>query len=183
MIALFGGAFDPVHDGHLKIAQEVRRLGFERVVFIPSGNPPHKPMRSAFEHRVAMCKLVWDDVSDVESGSERHYTYGTLKHFPEPRAFVIGADAFSEIETWYRWQDVLAMTEFIVISRPGHQYDVPQGARVRRLDSLALDVSSSDIRDALAKGWRPGGLPDAVFEYVQRYGLYGFPKEARCLQS
>lgn len=176
MIALFGGAFDPIHSGHLKIAEEVRRLGFDRVVVIPSGNPPHKPMRSAFEHRVAMCRLVWDDVSAVESGTGRSYTFHTLQHFPEPRAFVIGADAFAEIETWYRWRDVLTMTEFIVISRPGHIYDIPAGTRVRRLDSLALDVSSSDIRVALSRGEQPKDLPVPVFDYVRLHGLYGWPR-------
>jgi len=174
--ALFGGAFDPIHCGHLKIAEEVRKLGYRRVVIIPSGNPPHKPMRSSFEHRVAMCRLVWDDVSEVEQGSGRSYTYDTLQHFEQPRAFVIGADAFSEIETWYRWEEVLRMTEFIVISRPGHQYDIPSGARIRRLDSLALDVSSSDIREQLSRGEQPKELSPEVFRYVEQYGLYGWPR-------
>ncbi len=176
MTALFGGAFDPIHSGHLKIAEEVKKLGYRRVVIIPSGNPPHKPMRSAFHHRVAMCRLVWSDVSEVEQGGGRSYTFDTLQHFDQPRAFVIGADAFSEIGTWYRWNEVISMTEFIVISRPGHQYDVPAGAKVRRLDSLALDVSSSDIRNQLLHGQQPSELHPDVFRYIKQNGLYGWPR-------
>ncbi len=176
MTALFGGAFDPIHSGHLKIAEEVKKLGYRRVVIIPSGNPPHKPMRSPFHHRVAMCRLVWDDVSEVEQGEGRSYTFDTLQHFEQPRAFVIGADAFSEIETWYRWNEVISMTEFLVISRPGHQYSIPDGAKVRRLDSLALDVSSSDIRSQLSQRQQPSELPSDVFRYIKENGLYGWPR-------
>ena len=175
MTALFGGAFDPIHVGHLAIIGEVRQLGFDRVVLVPSRNPPHKPMQTPFAHRVAMARLVADEVSEIESSGPPgipSYTFDTLQHFPAPRAFVIGADAFAEIESWYRWRDVLALTEFIVVSRPGHQYAVPPGARVRRLDSLALDVSSSTLRARLAQGERPRELPEPVLDYIDRHGLY-----------
>jgi nicotinate-nucleotide adenylyltransferase len=173
--ALFGGAFDPVHNGHLMIAQQAKeRFGLGRVVFVPSGNPPHKPMRTPFEHRAAMIRLACADceISEVENTSERTYTYHTLQMFPEPRAFIIGADAFAEIDTWYRWRDVIQMAEFLVVSRPGHQYRIPEGSRVRRLDSLALDVSSSAIREALVTGARPPELPAPVYDYIRSHGLY-----------
>ena len=172
MTALFGGAFDPIHQGHLAIIGEIRRLGFDRVVLVPSGNPPHKPMQTPFAHRVAMARLVADEVSEIESGSGPSYTFDTLQHFPEPRAFVIGADAFAEIESWYRWRDVVLLTEFIVVSRPGHNYAVPAGARVRRLDTLALDVSSSKMRAQLARGESPAEVPGPVLAYIQQHGLY-----------
>ncbi len=172
MTALFGGAFDPIHQGHLAIIEEIRRLGYDRVVLVPSGNPPHKPMRTPFAHRVAMARLVADDVSEIESGGGPSYSFDTLRQFPEPRAFVIGADAFAEIESWYRWRDVVLLTEFIVVSRPGHQYAVPAGARVRRLDSLSLDISSSKIRAQLARGEAPAELPGPVLKYIQQHGLY-----------
>jgi nicotinate-nucleotide adenylyltransferase len=172
VIALFGGSFDPIHEGHLAIARAVVRLGYAPVTLIPSGNPPHKPLRTAFDHRLAMAKLVWGDVSDVEGRPGRSYTYDTLQLFPPPRAFVIGADAFAEIETWHRWREVLSLTEFLVVSRPGHDYRIPEGARVRRIDSLAIGVSSSAIREQLAHGEKPEGLPVCVYDYIREHGLY-----------
>jgi nicotinate-nucleotide adenylyltransferase len=173
--ALFGGAFDPVHLGHLEIAEAARlQFGLERVIFVPSGNPPHKPMRTPFEDRVAMlhqaCRSC--EISEIENTSEPTYTYNTLPHFPEPRAFLIGADAFAEIETWYRWRDVIRMTEFLVVSRPGHLYRIPEGARVRRLDSMSVPYSSSAIRAMLSRGERPDGLPEGVYDYIRSRGLY-----------
>ena len=181
MTALFGGAFDPVHLGHLEIAEAARRqFSLERVIFLPSGNPPHKPMRTPFADRAQMLRLACPkcEISEIENTSEPTYTFNTLPHFAEPRMFLIGADAFAEVESWYRWRDVLKMTEFLVISRPGHRYDIPEGARVRRLDSIAAPYSSSSIRDALARGERPAGLPDAVYDYIQSRGLY-----RACVQS
>jgi nicotinate-nucleotide adenylyltransferase len=87
--------------------------------------------------------------------------------------FLIGADAFAEIRSWLRWRDVARAVRFLVVSRPGHRYDVPPEARVERIDSLDLDISSSEIRRSLAAGIRPSGLPDAVWEYISEHRLYG----------
>jgi len=175
---LFGGAFDPIHEAHLTIAQEVRRrFDFGNITFVPSGNPPHKSLDAPFEDRLEMARLACEpagfSVSDCERGRPRGYTYDTLQDFPKPRTFIIGADAFADIENWHRWRDVLRMTSWIVVTRPGHEYSVPDGASVLRLDGVALDVSSSDIRVALARGERPVGLPDSVYEYIAARGLYG----------
>ena len=86
--------------------------------------------------------------------------------------FIIGADAFAEITTWHRWQDLLRLTEFIVVTRPGHHYSAPPDARVHRLDTVALPVSSSEIRRKLALGEIPAELPDAVGRYISERGLY-----------
>ena len=87
--------------------------------------------------------------------------------------FIIGADAFAEIRSWYRWEDVIASVEFIVVARPGHLYVPPPGARVHRLETVALPVSSSEIRKALARGDNPPELPDAVTAYIRDHHLYG----------
>jgi nicotinate-nucleotide adenylyltransferase len=86
--------------------------------------------------------------------------------------FVIGADAFAEIQTWFRWQDVVREVEFIVVTRPGHHYESPPGARVHRLETVALPVSSSEIRAALARGETPAELPTSVLDYIRANGLY-----------
>jgi nicotinate-nucleotide adenylyltransferase len=86
--------------------------------------------------------------------------------------FVIGADAFAEIGLWHRSAEVVASVEFIVVSRPGYQYPVPEGARVHRLETLALPVSSSEIRRRAGLGESPSELPPAVLQYVQERRLY-----------
>lgn len=185
MTVLFGGAFDPIHNAHLTVAREVAHLTGVLPTLIPSGQPPHKTLAASYEHRLAMTRLAAEidgfPVSDCErtpsqpklpNYSRHSYSYDTLLHFAEPRAFVIGADAFAEIETWHRWRDVVSMTEFIVVSRPGRTYNVPAGATVRRLDTLALEVSSSAIREALGRGEQPEALPAAVYRYIREHGLY-----------
>ena len=86
--------------------------------------------------------------------------------------FLIGADAFAEIRTWKRWQDVARAVEFIVVSRPGHDYDVPSEARVLRLNSLQLPVSSSEIRARVAAGDDRIDAPAAVIRYIREKQLY-----------
>jgi len=86
--------------------------------------------------------------------------------------FIIGSDAFAEIQSWHRWEDVIRAVEFIVVARPGHEIAVPPGARVHRLDSVELPVSSSDIRDALARGETPQELPPAIAAYIRAHQLY-----------
>jgi nicotinate-nucleotide adenylyltransferase len=149
-----------------------------RPTLVPSGRPPHKALSASYEDRLAMTRLAAEPdgfpVSDCERGATTSYSFDTLMHFPEPRLFVIGADAFSELESWYRWRDVVSMTGFIVVSRPGREYRIPHGADVQRLDTLALDVSSSAIREALGRGEQPDALPPAVAGYIREHRLYGW---------
>lgn len=92
--------------------------------------------------------------------------------------FLIGADAFAEIETWRRWREVVSAVTFIVASRPGHEYRVPDGASIERLETVDLPYSSSAIREALAAGARPSEVPEAVLAYICEHGLYGVPVQA-----
>jgi nicotinate-nucleotide adenylyltransferase len=184
-LAIFGGTFDPVHCAHLTAAREAAdSFGLDRVLFIPAGNPPHKSETSTpFDDRFRMVQLACAvdprfEASPLEAGSDKSYSILTIERIrsslqPEDRLFfIIGADAFAEIISWYRWQDVVGAVEFIVVTRPGHVYDVPEGARVHRLDTLALPVSSSDVRRELAAGKRPPELPETVFDYIRQRGLY-----------
>jgi len=185
--AIFGGTFDPIHTGHIAVALAAAgEFGLDEVLVIPAGNPPHKggSTRTAFHHRMRMAELACAAhaklrVSGMEEGSARSYSIHTIERLKRERAgermyFLIGADAFSEIETWFRWRDVLAEAEFLVVSRPGHEYDVPEGARVHRLDDVEIPVSSSAIRERLREGVRPAALDDAVFGYIREHGLYGW---------
>ena len=180
--AIFGGTFDPVHAAHLAMAREAAdRWSLDRVLFIPAGNPPHKHADTPFEHRYRMVELACAAdsgfvASRMEEGAEKSYSIHTIERVKAQNGevyFIIGSDAFAEIRTWHRWEDVIRAVEFIVVARPGHQIAIPPGARVHRLDTLASPVSSSAIRDALTRGETPAELPSAVAAYIRAKGLYG----------
>jgi nicotinate-nucleotide adenylyltransferase len=90
--------------------------------------------------------------------------------------FLIGGDAFDEIETWRDWRELIVLTEFIVVARPGRAYDVPSGARVHPL-GLSLPVSSSEIRRRIAAGEPVPELPPGVREFIEEHRLYGSGRE------
>jgi len=185
-LALFGGTFDPVHNAHVAVAREaISRCALDRVLLIPNAIPPHKQRRlgASYEHRLRMVELAVEGndglhASNLEKDNETSYSILTIERLRSSLPagtelyFIIGADAFSEIETWFRWQDVLREVEFLVLSRPGFVYDVPEGARVRRLDTLQLSVSSTEIRRRLSAGETPPELPEAVLRYIREHGLY-----------
>jgi nicotinate-nucleotide adenylyltransferase len=147
-IGVLGGTFDPVHLGHVETALAARRaLNLDRVLFMPSGTPPHRhqqPAASRF-HRFAMAALAVTGheglaVSDLEIGeSGPSYTFETLRRLQSSGVsasqifFITGADAFAEIETWSRYPQVLDMAHFVVVSRPGH----PAGGIASALPALA----------------------------------------------
>ena len=187
-LAIFGGTFDPIHNAHLAVAREAAsRFQLERVLVIPNGNPPHKQgvERADWTDRYRMVELACAGdpqltPSRLEEGQARSYSIHTIErvradHPDDQIFFLIGADAFAEIETWHRWEEVLAAVEFIVVSRPGHRYDVPHGARALALETISLEISSSEIRSELRAGrMPPKALPEAVREYIRDKRLYGY---------
>jgi len=186
-LALFGGTFDPIHNAHLSLARlAAGRFHLDRVLFVPAFHPPHKAgaTHAPYEDRVRMAELACQDqprfeVSRLEEGTAHSYSIDTIEKLRAGLAagdelyFLIGADAFAEIRTWHRWQDVARSVCFLVVSRPGHVYDVPPGVGLHRLDTLDLPVSSSRVRRALCAGQRPAEVPQCVLEYVLAHGLYG----------
>jgi nicotinate-nucleotide adenylyltransferase len=187
-ICLFGGTFDPVHIAHISIAKEaLRRFQLDRILFIPAGNPPHKDGGiSPYEDRFRMVQIACAsdprfEASRLEEGAVRSYTIDTVRRVREeldPRDelfFLIGADAFDEIETWKDWRDLIKLIDFIVVARPGREYRIPEGARVYRLDNLSLPVSSSEIRGRLVMREATPELPPAIRRFIEERGLYGAP--------
>ena len=164
------------------------KFNLERVLFVPAGHPPHKSdsTGACYEDRYRMVELACQphprfEPSRIEEGQEMSYTIVTvekLRSLAKELYFLIGADAFAEIRTWYRWEELIQLTEFIVVTRPGHVYDCPPGARVHRLDTVALPISSSEIRLQLSRGKVPAELPAAVAEYIVQKGLYRFPHKS-----
>lgn len=136
-IALFGGTFDPIHTGHLKAARAaVRRFRLNRILFVPSGNPPHKIGNhlTPFEHRFAMVSLACTaDPRFVPSLLEAptpdgrpQYSISTLRKArrflkrSDRLFFLIGVDAFLDLPHWKNYRDLLDLVDFIVVSRPGY---------------------------------------------------------------
>lgn len=183
-LAIFGGTFDPIHSAHLIVAREAAdKFDLDQVLFIPAGNPPHKGAAAPYEDRYRMVEMACAEdarfiPSRLEEGLEKSYSIHTIervrgKGSPGDKLFfVIGADAFAEIETWHQWKEVVAAVEFIVVTRPGHTYASPPGACVHRLDTVALPVSSSEIRQALSREETPPELPRAVAQYIRKRKLY-----------
>ena len=185
-IGLFGGTFDPIHEAHLVAARAAAdRFGLDRVLFVPSAHPPHKAgvTHAPYEDRVRMAEIACAadprfEVSRLEEGTERSYSIDTIVKLRETLApgdelfFIIGADAFAEIQTWHRWREVVRSVRFVVVSRPEHRYEIPPGARVERLDDVALAISSSAVRSELAAGGAPTEIPECVREYIVSKQLY-----------
>ena len=184
-LAIYGGAFDPVHNGHLAVARAAAdRFHLDHVLFIPAANPPHKPASHVpYEDRLRMLELAIAgdprfEVSRLEEHTARSYSIDTIEAVRAGMApsdelfFLIGADAFAEIRTWHRWRDVARAVTFLVVSRPGHRYQVPPETRVERLDTMELPISSSEIRRKLAAGEITLDVPGAVLGYIASRYLY-----------
>lgn len=184
-IALFGGTFDPIHEGHVFIASEAQRLcELDEVIFIPCWQSPHKPGRKAeaSHHRIAMVELAitghsWASVSDFEATrTEASYSWQTARHFSEvfPAAklyWILGVDQWDVIDTWGR-PDVLAeLLTFIVFGRNGM---IPEQTPPFKSIFLpgTFDVSATELREALAEDRPCNGLNTDVLAYVRKHRLY-----------
>jgi nicotinate-nucleotide adenylyltransferase len=132
-LGILGGTFNPIHLGHLRIAEEVRdQLGLDQVLFIPAATPPHKPLAGdlPFADRLAMVRLAVADhpcfrVTDLENQrSGPSYSVDTIrelkKEFPNDELFfIIGSDSFLEIGLWHRYAEIFPQCHLAVVERPG----------------------------------------------------------------
>ena len=130
-IGLFGGAFDPVHSAHIKIAENVHKcLKLDKIIFIPTGISPFNKNLTHYNHRMAMLNLVCVnkkfEVSDVEilksiTSNEKSYTVNTLKNlFNTSDAtyfFILGTDTLSSLSEWYKWKEIIKYSHLIFIER------------------------------------------------------------------
>jgi nicotinate-nucleotide adenylyltransferase len=189
-LAIFGGIFNPVHNGHLAVAGLAREsFGLDTIHLFPSGSPPHKSTEAVVEgrHRLAMLRIavkgqtglvVHDDEIRRNGTTYTIDTLTALRHrFPErPFYFIIGSDNLREISTWRRFREVLAMVTLCVAHRPGYALRLPSevaGARIIRLPSPEWGASSTMIRAYFKRGYRCSGLvPDGVADYINRHRLY-----------
>jgi nicotinate-nucleotide adenylyltransferase len=178
--AIYGGTFDPVHNGHLEVARRVQKLfALDEVIFVPACVPPHKRnarLTSAF-HRFAMLALATEHepglrVSTIELDQpDRPYAVDTVARMQEKLGnsyrlfFMMGADSWLEFTTWRDWQRLLQMSDQIVMTRPGYPLEASSidGARIADARGLA----AHEIAALLDDSSRPETfLSDAVFEKV-----------------
>ena len=191
-IGIFGGAFNPVHHGHLAGAEEVRvRLNLNKIIFIPAGIPPHKNIKEIeSEDRYKMVCLAIEnndffETSDIEIKRSKKtkgpvWTFETIKilrrRYGKGLHFIIGADEALKISTWKESGKLLNLCRFIVMTRPG--YDLTRlnrklKGKMRIVKITGLDISASDIRKRVKKGLSIRYLvPPSVEEYIQRHRLY-----------
>jgi nicotinate-nucleotide adenylyltransferase len=208
-IGLLGGTFDPIHCGHIETVQAAQRaLALNPILLMPARIPPHRergPSASTF-HRFAMAALAASELdgvmaSDDELGTEGpSYTALTLERLaargfePGQLFFITGADAFAEIESWYRYPAVLDLAHFVVVSRPGMPATtlparlpeltarfceasragaMPVQPSIFLVDASTPDVSSTGVRERLRIGRSISGLvPRPVEAHIHRHHLY-----------
>jgi len=211
-LAFFGGTFDPVHNGHLRIATTlVNQFDLDRFFFVPAFHAPHKPgsIPTSGYHRFSMLSLATMAESKIAVSTleldhaKSRYSFDTLTElkvlYPNDRVmFVMGADSWMDIRTWHRWEEVLMLTDHIVVSRPG--YPIAFGhvtpkvrdriidargekdavslraeAAIYVTDSVHFDVSATEIRKDIKEDRvlnRTDDVPHEVAKYIEKYELY-----------
>jgi nicotinate-nucleotide adenylyltransferase len=197
-VGILGGTFDPIHHGHLVIAEEAREaLGLERVVLVPAATPPHKPGRPVTDaaDRLAMARLAISGnpaftVSDVEvARGGASYTVDTLEALRadgiEEPWFILSAEALAGLPTWREPERILALARLAVVPRGGFEpLDTAWVAsrfpgredRIRFLDGPLLPISGSVVRRRAAAGRSVRYLvPDPVAAYIADHALYAQP--------
>lgn len=187
-IALFGGSFDPVHFGHLLVAQAaVEELGLSRLVFVPAAQSPFKPSRSpapaADRLRWLRMALAGHSEYEVDDFEIRRggvsYTVETLREYHQryPNAelcYIIGADNVLKLPLWREAEELARLASFIIVPRPGDEPPaIANPFRGQVLKGFFIGISSSEIRERIRKGLSIGLLtPQAVADDIRNNKLY-----------
>ena len=196
-IGVFGGTFDPVHNGHIWLARQAAdELALDQVVVVPAKNQPFKLDRrvTSGEHRFKMLELAFADcgvisVSDIELKKDAvSYTIDTLKEIRGMygRAaeifFILGADAFRKIEKWKDAEELLSDYSFAVGTRPGFEETGlngffssirgKYGTKIFTVNNTLIEISSTEIKDMIKTGERLSAVPEDVERYIIENGLY-----------
>jgi nicotinate-nucleotide adenylyltransferase len=187
-IGIFGGTFDPVHRGHLQLAQNARtQFSLDKVIFVPAYLPPHKqdiPGLASPKDRYEMVRLAVEgepflELSDCELQREGvSYTFDTLiafeKKYPDASFFLImGKDAFEGLDIWHRSAELKKKVQFLVAKRENHEIRAPKGARAEWIQMPLCPVSASGIRAAIKQGKNVDDyVSPKVLQYIRAHGLY-----------
>lgn len=208
---LLGGSFDPVHVGHLSIAQQIlNALKLEKVVLLPAAHAPHKNEAGATaEDRLAMCRLAVFNMNGLEASDfelKRGGVSYTVETARQVRAaygadaeifFLIGSDSLADLPLWFEIKELLTLINFAIAER--RETPIKDSLWKKLSDELGaenvkklkagvvnvqrVDVSSTEIRRLLASGEKvPGYLRADVEAYIRKRGLYGAPAKARMVR-
>lgn len=184
-IGILGGNFNPVHNAHLVVADQVRQqLGLDQVLLMPEYQPPHVDKKETIDekHRLKMLELAIDGIEGL--GIETieldrkgvSYTYDTMKLLTEKNPdvdyyFIIGADMVDYLPKWHRIDELIGLVQFIGVQRP--KYKAGTSYPVIWVDVPLMDISSSMIRHFVKEGRTPNYLlPQSVLDYIKEEGLY-----------
>nr|WP_296155378.1 nicotinate-nucleotide adenylyltransferase [uncultured Peptoniphilus sp.] len=200
-IGIMGGSFNPIHMGHLMMCEYMRsELGLHKVLFIPTGNAPHKRNYSVgAEDRLTMVEIAvadhpYFDVSDLEvMETKTTYSVDTLrklkKQYPEAEFyFFLGSDILQDLKTWKLFRELAKLTRFAVAVRPGSELETGEsirreihllkeeyGANIVLIDTPLLEISSTSLRNRIRQGKSVKYfLPDHVMSYIQKKGFYQY---------
>lgn len=193
-IGILGGTFDPIHSGHILMAQCAKKeFELDRVMFLPNGNPPHKTVSGGAldKHRLKMTELAVSEydgffVSDYEIKKGCVcYSVDTVRHFisdGNKYYFIIGADSFYQIESWKDFKSLISLCTFIVAGREYNgknlycemkKFNEKYNADFRLMSMNEIDISSTMIRKMIAQGQDIAQLvPKCVSDYIYKNNLY-----------
>ena len=184
-VGILGGNFNPVHNAHLVVADQVRQqLGLDEVRLMPEYLPPHVDKKETIDerHRLKMLELAIEGVEGLEIETLEldrkgiSYTYDSMKILTEANPdtdfyFIIGADMVDYLPKWHRIDELIQLVQFVGVQRP--KYKAGTSYPVIWVDLPLLDISSSMIRDFIKQGRTPNYLlPAGVLEYIEKEGLY-----------
>lgn len=195
-IAIFGGTFNPVHNGHLHLCNEMQqKFHFDKILLIPTNIPPHKECvdLASNEDRFTMLQLAVDgnplyEISDIEFRLEgKSYTYNTIQalkqEYQDPESYmIIGSDMLKIFDQWYRYEDILDDVTVVVGARENQEYQelilfkeekFQNTNKIVVVDISVFPKSSTEIREAIAQKLNlDDSIPSSVLSYINSHNLY-----------
>ena len=195
-ILIFGGTFNPVHNGHIAMCKAAQKVvNPDLTLIIPTYMPPHKAVKGHLlsgEERIRLCRLAFDgfdntEVSDIEIKAEqKSYSVITLTKlheiYPDAEFYMLcGADMFLTLNTWFRYEEIIKLTAICAVPRDGGLAELEEyknsveadGGKCIIIDTPTVEISSTEIREAINSGENADGmLPKNVLDYITKHNLF-----------